>query len=316
MTGQRTPSLFGALPPNVVELANEARRSADAGNPDYLPAVLCQVGLPRRATKGRTFERASGGVSLQVEAGKVWDGTGWRQLALPYGVRPRLALVHIATQALRTRSRVIDVGASANAFLTELGLDNGGKAYPQMRRQMAALAACTLRLGRTETRMVGGQDRNFAVTMDAKPFRQFEAWIDHSGNQPALWPTKVELTAEFFDSLQDTAVPLDHRALGQIAHSALALDLYTWLAHRLCRIRRGGARISWAALQEQFGGEYAERRDFKREFRRRLRDVLAVYPDAKVEGVEGGLMLRASPPPIPRTRAVVRGLPKPVTPAK
>lgn len=308
MTGERTPSLFGALPPNVVELANEARRSADVGNPDYLPAVLCQVGLPRRATKGRTFERASGGVSLQVEAGKVWDGIGWRQLPLPYGVRPRLALVHISTQAIRTRSRVVDVGESANAFLTELGLANGGKAYPQMRRQMAALAACTLRLGRTETRTVAGQERDFAVTLDAKPFRQFEAWLDGKGDQPSLWPTKVELTAEFFDSLQDTAVPLDHRALAKLAHSALALDLYTWLAHRLCRTRRGGTRISWAALQEQFGGEYGDRKDFKREFRRRLRDVLGVYADAKVEEADGGIRLHASPPPIPRTRSVVRKL--------
>lgn len=316
MGDARSPSLFDALPRNVVELAKEARRSADTGNPDYLPAVLCQVGLPRRSTKGRTFERASGGVSLQVEAGKLWDGTGWRQLPLPYGVRPRLALVHIATQALRTRSRTVDVGGSANAFLTELGLDNGGKAYPQMRRQMAALAASTLRLGRVETRTIGGTERDFAVTLDAKPFRHFEAWLDPSGDQPALWPTKVELTAEFFNSLQETAVPLDHRALAKLAHSALALDLYTWLAHRLCRTRRGGARISWAALQEQFGGEYADRRDFKREFRRRLRDVLSAYPDAKVEAVEGGLALHASPPPVPRTRAVVRHLPKPATPAE
>ncbi len=304
-------TLFDALPRNVIELAKEADRAVRAGKPDYLPAVLCQVGLPRSPTPGQTFERTSGNVSLQVEAGKAWNGRAWQQMPLPYGVRPRLALVHIATQAIRTRSRTVDVGSSVNAFLTELGLDNGGKAYGQMRQQMTALAVCTLRLGRVETRTIGGQEKDFAVTLDAKPFRQFEAWIDSRGDQPTLWPTEVELSQEFFDSLTETAVPLEHGAIAKLTHSALALDLYTWLAHRLYRVRRGGSRISWAALQEQFGSEYAHRKQFKRQFRIRLREALNAYPEARVEEVEGGLILRASPPPIPRSRVTVHRLPKP-----
>lgn len=311
MSSDSPTTLFDALPRNVIELAKEADRAVKAGKPDYLPAVLCQVGLPRSPTPGRTFERTSGNVSLQVEAGKAWDGRTWQQMPLPYGVRPRLALVHISTQAIRTRSRTVDVGGSVNAFLTELGLDNGGKAYRQMRQQMTALAVCTLRLGRVETRTIGSEEKDFAVTLNAKPFRQFEAWLDSRGDQPTLWPTEIELTQEFYDSLTETAVPLEHGAIAKLTHSALALDLYTWLAHRLYRVRRGGSRISWAALQEQFGSEYADRKDFKREMRRRLRDVLAVYPAARVEEVEGGLMLRASPPPIPRSRVAVQRLPKP-----
>lgn len=314
MSNDNPPTLFEALPPNVVALAKEADRALRIGNPDYLPAVLCQVGLPRSPTEGRTFERTSGNTSLQVEAGKAWDGKQWRQLPLPYGVRPRLALVHIATEAIRTNSRVVDVGGSVNAFLTELGLDNGGKAYGQMRQQMTALAACTLRLGRVDTRTIAGVERDFAVTLEAKPFRQFEAWIDSTGSQPSLWPTEVELTQEFFDSIRETAVPLEHRALAQLSHSALALDLYTWLAHRLHRVRKGGSRISWGALQEQFGAEYGDRKDFKRQFRKRMKETLAAYPAAKVEDVDGGIMLHASPPPIPRTKATVRKLSK--TPAK
>ncbi len=310
MTDKPT-TLFDALPRNVIELAKEATRAVKAGPPDYLPAVLCQVGLPRSPTPGRTFERTSGNVSLQVEAGNAWDGRAWQQMPLPYGVRPRLALVHIATQAIRTRSRTVDVGSSVNAFLTELGLDNGGKAYGQIRQQMTALAVCTLRLGRVETRVAGGIEKDFAVTLDAKPFRQFEAWIDNGGDQPTLWPTEVELTQDFYDSLIATAVPLEHGAIAKLTHSALALDIYTWLAHRLYRVRRGGSRISWAALQEQFGGEYKDRKAFKLQFRKRLREALAAYPAARVEEIDGGLMLHASPPPIPRSRITVPRLPRP-----
>jgi hypothetical protein len=148
VTEEKSGNLFDKLPANVRELVAESTRLHKAGPPDYLSAVLCQVGLPRSPTPGRSFERTSGNVSLQIEAGKAWDGRAWQQMPLPYGVRPRLALVHISTQAIRTRSRSVDVGASVNAFLTELGLDNGGKAYRQMRQQMTALAVCTLRLGR------------------------------------------------------------------------------------------------------------------------------------------------------------------------
>ena len=40
-------------------------------------------------------------------------------------------------------------------------------------------------------------------------------------------------------------------------------------------------------------------KDFKKEFVPALRKVLAVYPQAKVQQVRGGVLLQGSPPPIP-----------------
>ena len=71
-------TLFDVLPANVRELAKESERLRKAGPPAYLPAVLAQVGLPRSNTPERTFERRSGNVSLMVEAGRLYDGQGWR----------------------------------------------------------------------------------------------------------------------------------------------------------------------------------------------------------------------------------------------
>jgi hypothetical protein len=97
-------------------------------------------------------------------------------------------------------------------------------------------------------------------------------------------------------------VPLDYRALAALKHSALALDIYTWLAHRLCRINEAnGVMLSWHNLREQFGQEYSDPKDFKREFRDVLRQVLVVYPSARIEEVGGGIHLRESPPPITKT---------------
>lgn len=272
---------------------------------DFLHTVMCQVGMPRRATEARTFERTSGHISVQLEAGKLWNGKEWVQQPLPYGTTPRLVMVHISSEAIRTKSRRVDVGDSMRQFLLKLGMgDNGGArgAYTTVRKQVEALAACRL--------TIGMQDHGKVVTVDAKPIRKFEAWLHQDGSQQTLWPGVMELHPDFYETLASHAVPLDYRALSALRHSALALDIYTWLAHRLCRINKpNGVMLSWQNLRDQFGQEYAESRDFKREFRDLLRQVSVVYPDARIEEVDGGIRLYESPPPIART-SVSMPLPK------
>jgi len=102
--------------------------------------------------------------------------------------------------------------------------------------------------------------------------------------------------------LREFAVPMDPRALAALRHSALALDVYTWLAHRLHRVNSiSGNRLSWENLREQFGQEYNDPKNFKKEMTKALRTVLSVYPDARVEDVAGGLLLLPSPAPIRKT---------------
>ena len=299
-------NLFGSLPSNIKALTTIANRAVDAGEPDYLPAFFCHVGLPRSNFDGVSFERQSGTVSLQIEGGKTFDGKNWQQQPIPYGAIPRLALIHITSEAVRTQSPIVDVGNSVYAFLEALGVGNNQAARRNARKQMIALGACTMRLGRVVER----DGKRFAQTVDGRPFNQFEAWIDDTEGQRALWPTSLTLSEPFFDAIIKSAVPLRHGALAQLSGSALALDIYSWLAHRLCRVKRGGAEISWAALAEQFGQEYSDRKNFKRRFIAQLHNVLKAYPEARVEIIHGGLRLETSPTPIPRS-TVTRLKPKP-----
>ncbi len=268
---------------------------------DFLHTVMCQVGMPRRATAARTFERTSGPFSISLEAGRLWNGTDWIDQPLPYGATPRLVMVHLSSEAVRTRQRTIDLGSSLRQFLLALGLSDGGGprgGYTTFCKQMEALAACRL--------TIGMQNAGKAVTVDAKPIKRFEAWLNNDSSQPSLWPATLELSPEFFETLTSHAVPLDHRALSAIKHSALALDIYTWLAHRLHRIDRAqGVKVSWENLRDQFGQEYGNHKDFKREFKSVLRQVWTVYPDANVEEVIGGIHLWPSPPPIRKTSVFI-----------
>jgi len=121
----------------------------------------------------------------------------------------------------------------------------------------------------------------------------------------------IELTPKFFASLTEFAVPLDPRALAALKHSALALDVYTWLAHRLLRVKRvTGERVTWKNLRDQFGQEYADPRNFKLKMVAALRSVPAVYPDARIELVLGGLILLPSRPPVPKINQQVKAIEK------
>jgi hypothetical protein len=285
----------------VLRFASEIAQTRPE-QPDFLHTVLCQVGLPRRATAEPRFERRNGLASLLIEAGSLYSGQKWHQQPLPYGPKPRLALVHISTEAVRTRSRVIETGRSLHDFMKRLGIGTNGREYRNFRQQMRALSACRMSLGYGNT------------TLDAKPIEKFSTWTALD-EQKGLDDGAIELTPNFYESLIDSAVPLDPRALSCLQGSSLALDIYTWLSHRLHRVSRiTGDRVTWSNLSEQFGQEYNEIKDFKRTFQKALISVRAVYPDARLDEMRGGYILLPSPPPVPRRTAVSMAAPRTAIP--
>ncbi|PPU05221.1 replication protein [Xanthomonas arboricola pv. corylina] len=261
----------------------------------YTHALLCQVGLPRSKVDGDRFERTSGRASLMVTAGELWDGKAWAKQPLPYGSMPRLVLAWISTYAVRNNSAEIPVGDSASEFLRMLGITKGGGksgAYTTFRKQVSALAACRLQIGYTTN--------NAARTFNGQPIESFDAWLTQE-NQRSLWPGQLILSRSYYETLRESAVPLDNRALQALKGSSLSLDLYAMLAHRLHRIEGRSLQLYWHQVKDQFGQEYQGvngAKDFKRKFLTALRDVQAVYPQARVKQIDGGLLLQASPPPI------------------
>lgn len=259
----------------------------------FTHAVLCQVGLPRSKTDATQFMRKSGDAWMNVQAGVLDEGNGPVQQPIPYGAMPRLALAWVSSYAKRYNTREIPIGDSAAEFLRLMGMESQGARYATLRKQMHALAACRLQLG-FKGRTLPNEG----------PVQQFDAWLANGKTaQRTLWPGLMVLTESYFNSLMDSAVPLDNRALHALKGSALALDVYAWLAHRLHRIEGRPVILHWKSLREQFAQEYAGKdpdKDFKKKFLPVLRSVQVVYPQAKVKQVTGGLMLMSSPPPIPK----------------
>ena len=298
-----------ATPPRTLIL-KDAAMAIELDRPkgedvSFLHSILCQIGLPRAKVDGDTFERTSMGTALEVRAGKIWNGRELVQQIVPYGPLPRLIMAYISTYALRHNTTAIPFGDSNNDALRLLGIEKAGTTFRMFRTQLSALSSCTMTLGFN----VG----DIAHTFHGQPVEHFEAWINPSANQRSLWPSAIQLSQRYFDTLEEHAVPHDLRALSSLKGSAMAMDIYLFLCARLYRVRQGGASIYWHQLKDQFGQEYGDKRLFKKRFKVALAQALTAYPGARVEVVPGGLKLLASPPAVdPReTAKVLRHLKSP-----
>lgn len=259
-------------------------------------SVLCQTVMPydEPGKDVRRWERKQGNASLLLEAGVMWDGVSYVNQGLPYGPKARLALYHLNSEALKTGSPYIELERSLTSFVKRLGLSNSGQNIATVKDQLIRLAAASYYIGYNKPDSV-------ASTAKAQIVSGFDI-VMKSGQMDIDWPKLIEFSPTYFQSLMEHAIPLNESAIIGLSNSAMAMDVYAWLAQRLHRIPPGqkGQFIGWKQLHDQFGG-YRRIGDFRRHFVERLKRVSAVYPDAKldIEGIKG-LRLLHSPPPIPK----------------
>ena len=269
----------------------------------YQHTVLCQSSMPYRdpGPQVREWEREQGAVALRVEAGAARnpETDEWVPLGLPFGPKPRLILAYLNAEALKTGSPVIEMEGSLTAFVRRVqGRNPTGPEISKFKDHLGRLAAATIRMA------IAREGR--AIQVDSKIVTAFDLWFPKNENQRVLWPSTVHLSLDYFGSLQKHAVPLDERALAGLSHSALALDIYAWLAQRLHRIpKRRPQFITWAAIKDQFGPDFGRMDNFKRKFRAALAQILTQYPTAKIEADGYGVTLRHSLPPVTKRMVLV-----------
>lgn len=259
-------------------------------------SVICQTGLPYRDPGNaiRKWQRDQGKASLLLVAGEIMNPeTGeWVETGLPWGAKARLILAHVNGEALRQRSRFIEIESSLTGFVKRIrGFESGGREIKAFKQQLTRLTASTMRLA------IRDGERVHQKTVPI--ITEFDVWFQKDERQRVLWSNNITLSDEYFTSLQKHAVPLNESDLGALAHSAMALDIYSWLAQRLHRIPGNEpARISWAALKAQFGPDYGRMEDFRKEFKKALKQVKIRYYRANIEIDSQGMIASASPPPV------------------
>lgn len=271
--------------------------------PSFLHSALCAMSLPVRRPPDE-FEpivRHDGNYTLVINPKpRVEMANGQhalRSLGIPYGSLPRLILIHIMTEAVRSRSRHIQLGRTFTEWMRRLGfrtISYGPRGSATLiRDQLDRLLACEWMIRWDSSDQQA--EREFGI----KEIKLSNDYVGVDGRSGAF-QREIYMTEAFFDHLTEHAVPLNEIAIQQLRDSATALDLYTWLAYRLPRINpKRGATLSWEQLAAHFGNEGKNIRKFRQTIRDAWdRQVSAVYPEARADFSTTVVRLHASPAPL------------------
>jgi len=246
-------------------------------------ALTC---LPHKPFAENVWKKDGHNLTLLIQSGVDRSG---EHVGIPYGSYARFILLFLQSQAVRTKSREIELGRSMRVWLSAMGLSVGGKTYKSVNEQARRISACNL------TFFAGSEKRE---VMKKSGFVDGSiSMTDVLSDQPTLWQEKVILNEDFYNALNERALPLNETALRAIGPRSLVIDIYIWLAYRLHALG-SGVDISWQSLHAQFGTGYARLRDFRSGFVEALELALAVYPEARVTMNELGVRLMPSNPPI------------------
>jgi hypothetical protein len=256
-------------------------------------AGFAMTSLPHRRIEKSIWRRRGHLTTLLVEAGHTSKGI---VVGVPYGSVARLILLYLQTEAIRTGSREVELGRSMHAWMARMGLPTGGRNYKLVSEQAKRISACRLTFF---TDLGDGVEarHNGAFVQDAITLSGVSG-----GSQGSLWQDRVKLDEGFWHSLREHPIPVREEAIRVIGARSLAFDLYVWLAYRLHSINRS-TPVTWAALHAQFGAGFKAARQFKPEVRDSLRVALAVYPEARVDIEDRGIVLQPSPPAVRRQDA-------------
>jgi hypothetical protein len=268
-------------------LAIEDELALDADALGFMARAMVQATLPHSKVAGNEFTRRNGNYSLTILSPST--------IGLPYGSVPRLLLAWVTTEAVKTKSRELELGDSLSGFMRELDLVPTGGRWGSITR----LKEQTKRLFASSITAIYEQGQGTQIINQAVADRAVFWWHPKDPDQAALWKSTITLTDNFYREIIDRPVPIDMRAIKALKKSPMALDIYTWLTYRVSYLKRPTA-ISWASLAMQFGSSYSRQRDFKTAFMSELKKVVTVYGGVQVEALPAGLMVKPSLTHIPR----------------
>lgn len=277
------PSLYRLIDRSI-EIETESAQ--ESGNLGFIARAMVLATLPHRKTEELYFERKNGRFTLSMVASP--------KIGLPYGSVPRLLLAWATTEAVRTKSRELELGDSITAFMTELGMSRQGSNIASLKNQTRRLFNATVSASYENGRHI--EDIGYRLADKTVLW-----WASEEPEQAGSWKSKISLSEIFFNEVVQRPVPIDMRAIRAIRQSPMALDIYIMLTHRMSYLKQSTV-ISWASLAFQLGADYKLLRQFKAAFLAELPKVLLVYSAVQAEVTDYGLKIKPSPTHIPMTR--------------
>lgn len=270
-----------------------SREVADPSYSDELttvyPWIFIQCSLPYRNPQDYVIQRHNGNTSMLITAGGYIDAHGDTHMHLPYGIYPRIILMYLATEAMRTHSPTIELPRSVWGLLRDMGISwPGGARARDIMRQLRAVLAMSCEMTVTHTADDGSAVQKYSKFLIGERGRihfSLEGEDLHGDYQ-----STITLSTGFYEYLCSGAMPVmttRWRDLIQSTHSPLAADIFLWLSSRLSSVQ-ADTRISWDQLAGQFGSQTSTGTKFRQIFREGLSRALSVYPEARVSEAGAG----------------------------
>lgn len=284
----------------ILDAAVEIQAEPNATEMAFMARALVQATLPH-SDPGAVpiWGRTNGRLTLTIKPDWEFDkkNNEPRSVGIPYGTIPRLLLFWITTEAVRTKSRRLELGNSLSEFMCELGLQpTGGRwgSIPRLREQMKRLFRAKISFDmHQEINNEKGKKEQAWLDMQVAPKGELW-WSHHQPEQSSLWKSWIELGDSFFEAICYAPVPIDLRALRAIKNSPMALDLYAWMNYRTFTLGSNAEQfIPWRSLVQQLGADYADLEDFRKKAKGAIKKVTTVSPGIHVEFADGGLILHS-----------------------
>ena len=159
--------------------------------------VLCLTILPHRGRpEHEIWKRVNGPYTLMVQPTADHDGT---YHGVPHGSKARLILLYLQTEAVKTNSRVIELGTSMRHWLRTMGVTITGPNYQEVRRQALKIERALV---------------SFTFTGEGTTISWQDTIIRGSFERPCSDEVRtVELSESFFKSITERPVPVCETAI-------------------------------------------------------------------------------------------------------
>lgn len=259
---------------------NNSIRPIDSDSYRYAPSAMSQLSFfPTRKSDANYIKKTNGrsAIIITPTEGK------WA-----YGSAPRLFLLYIRTLIKNKDPRVdfesmtVNLGGSYRSMCEAMSASTGGRNKTAMLESIKNLACTHITLEHW-TSDDNGMYENFPVAQ--------KVCIDFGGEDKESY---ITFSPQMWSLLVEEAVPTQMSIIRNISNSALALDIYMWLAFRTNKLRSCGMRVSWKDLTVQFEDDDYPVKEFKRRFTTALNKIKESWPELKVSLDEYGITIYPS----------------------
>ena len=231
------------------------------------------------------------------------------QTGLPFGNLSRLLLAWVCTEAVRTQSRELFLGASLSGFMRKLGMApiGGGSRgeRTRLRNQMKRLFNAHIQLAY--------EDKQVSASVNSPVASRTGFWWNERKTSDRLeWDNTIELGEKFFNEIIHHPVPLDMNILKALRRSSMGIDFYLWLTYRTFTLNRP-LRLSWASACTA-SSEWTPPRQaisatvdyFRTDCLRELKKIKAAWPEPELRDGSGSAGPLGPPNPSSFPRAAYR----------